>query len=261
VHAVRRLARTVATLAAACAAVALLPAPAHAAYSVSLASGRRYSISVEQRGTLGTTSPNVVLLHGMYNSSATLAAQTGFDHVGTSMGWTIVYGESPTKTWNAGGCCSTAMSNGVDDVRYLLDVVVSLRRRGHYGPVYLAGFSNGGMLALRAGCEHPEVFRRVSSVAGTLVAPCSNGLAHVRHIHGTADTVVPYNGGYSTYCAVTFPAAYAETAGTTTLDYKLVSVSGLKHAWPPSATTYLRDFFATGTSSRAVVAGGYVVYG
>lgn len=260
-NAVHRLTRSVAALAAACAAVVLLPAPAHATYSITLASGRRYSISVEQRGSLGTVSPNVVLLHGMYNTPSTIATQSGFDHVGTAMGWTVVYGESPSKTWNAGTCCSTAMNNGVDDVRYLLDVAVSLRRRGHYGPVYLAGFSNGGMLAMRAGCEHPEVFRRVASVAGTLVADCSNGLAHVRHIHGTADTVVPYNGGWSSFCATTFPAAYSETSGTPTLDYKLVSVNGLKHAWPPSATPYIRDFFATGSSARAVVAGGYVVNG
>jgi poly(3-hydroxybutyrate) depolymerase len=181
--------------------------------------------------------------------------QSGFNTVGSQMGWSVVYAESPTKSWNAGRCCGTASQNNVDDVGYLVDVVKSMRSRGHQGPVYLAGFSNGGMMALRAGCEKPLVFSKVASVAGTLIAPCANGLRSARHIHGTSDTVVPYYGGWSNYCKADFDPVEQERLGPS-LDYRIVPVSGGTHAWPPSATPYLRDFFAGRATTTPVTRGG-----
>jgi polyhydroxybutyrate depolymerase len=239
----------------------MLPASANAATSVGLASGRKYLLAVEQRGRFagGAT---LILLPGLYNSPATLMEQTGFNHVGASMRWNVVYGETHTKSWNAGLCCGDASKYGTDDVAYLVDVVRSMRARGHYGPVYLAGFSNGGMMALRAGCDEPAYFPRVASVAGTLVSPCPGGLQRARHIHGTSDQVVPYEGGYSSFCKADFPPTRDEAGKVVpSLDYRLYSVDGGAHAWPPGATEYLRDFFAGRATRAAIIRGGVPVNG
>lgn len=248
-----RARRLLGVLVVACAALAVAPAPAEAATgtSVTLPSGRKYTISVEQRGVAYSAVPTVVLLHGLYNTSATVQKQSGFDHVGRLRRWNVVYGEG-YGAWNAGTCCGSAVTKRTDDVGYLRDVARHLRTRGHYGPVYLAGFSNGGMMAMRAACAYPTIFRRVGSVGGPLVAPCSTSKIAARHLHGFSDTVVPYRGGWSAFCKVTFPDSRTEYqrvgAGS---DYKLVGFSG-GHSWPPTATAYLRDFFARGTSAVVV---------
>jgi poly(3-hydroxybutyrate) depolymerase len=256
----RRVQRCLATIVAACAALVLLPSTANAATFIGLASGRKYMLAVEQRGRAVRGTPVLIVLHGMYNTSTTVMKQSGFNAVGSQMGWSVVYGESPTKSWNAGRCCGGAVQNNVDDVGYLVDVVKSMRSRGHYGPVYLAGFSNGGMMALRAGCEKPLVFSKVASVSGTLVAPCASGLRHARHIHGTKDTVVPYYGGWSNYCKTQFDPVEQEQVGPS-IDYQLVPVAGGVHAWPPTATPYLRDFFAGRATTTPVTRGGTPING
>ncbi|MDQ1712806.1 MAG: hypothetical protein QOE45_2256 [Frankiaceae bacterium] len=241
---VRRVRRCLATVTVAGAVLVLLPATANAASSIRLGSGRTYRLAVEQHGPVGYSSPTVIVLHGMWNSWTTVQQQSGFDQLGAAMRWSVVYGETPNSSWNAGICCSRAVKNKADDVGYLVDVVRNIRARGHHGSIYLAGFSNGGMLALRAACERPLVFNRVVSVAGTLVAPCPTGLHHARHIHGVQDPVVPYNGGWSKLCQVTFPPVRAEAAATQpNLDYALVPVAKAGHTWPAGATAYIRDFF------------------
>jgi poly(3-hydroxybutyrate) depolymerase len=256
----RRVQRCLATIVAACAALVLLPSTANAATFTGVAGGRKYMLAVEQRGRLIGSAPTLIVLHGMYNTSTTVMKQSGFNAVGSRMGWNVVYGETPTKTWNAGRCCAGAVQQNTDDVGYLVDVVKSMRARGHRGPVYLAGFSNGGMMALRAGCDRPLVFSRVASVAGTLVAPCPGGLRHARHIHGTKDTVVPYYGGWSSYCKTTFDPVEHEQVGPS-VDYRVVPVTGGAHAWPPTATAYLRDFFAGVATTTRVSRGGTSVNG
>jgi poly(3-hydroxybutyrate) depolymerase len=234
--------RRLAALVAVCTAFLPLPAARASSY-VTLASGRRYLVAVEQRAT--PAAPTVVLLHGWTNTPESVLRISGFGHVGALLRWNVVSGDALTDSWNAGLCCGTAVRDRVDDVAYLVDVVASLRLRGHLGPVWLAGFSNGGMLALRAGCERPLVFDAVASVSGTLVAPCPHGIVRARHLHGTDDPVVPYRGGWSAYCRVTFPPATTEAARVVPgVDYRLVAFRGAKHAWPPGATAYLRDFFA-----------------
>jgi poly(3-hydroxybutyrate) depolymerase len=217
--------------------------------AVRLRSGRTYTVGVDQ--TAHPDAPTVVVLHGLYGTVENVRMQTGFDAVGRAERWNVVYGQGLDSSWNAGGCCGRAAKRRTDDVGYLRDVAAHLRSRGHRGPVYLAGFSNGGMLALRAACEHPETFARVASVGGPLVAPCPRPIV-ARHLHGRSDTVVPYRGGWSEFCQVTFPDTTTEgrRVGRGS-DYALVSYDG-GHGLPKKAIAYVREFFATGSSDVAV---------
>ena len=72
--------------------------------------------------------------------------------------------------------------------------------------LYVAGFSNGGMLAYRIAAEHPDVVAAVAVVSGTIGgAPAANEPewsvvrpkqpVAVLAIHGRADTSIPYEGG------------------------------------------------------------------
>ena len=67
-------------------------------------------------------------------------------------------------------CCGYAAKHGVDDVAFLDSLVERLAaaKRIDRTRVTAAGFSAGGMLALRLACERPATFSRVVDVAGAM---------------------------------------------------------------------------------------------
>ena len=108
----------------------------------------------------------------------------------------FVYGVSKggTRRFDAGFCCT---EEPVDDLGYLLRVVDDIDRtwavdRSRVGAT---GLSNGGMMALRAGCERPDVFRVVTGLAATFPGACDVGRLRVGQWHGADDPTVPLNGG------------------------------------------------------------------
>jgi polyhydroxybutyrate depolymerase len=61
--------------------------------------------------------------------------------------------------------------------------------------IYVAGISNGGMLAYRLACD-TAIFAAVVAVSTTMLGDCpAPEPISVLHIHGTADETVPYAGG------------------------------------------------------------------
>jgi polyhydroxybutyrate depolymerase len=60
--------------------------------------------------------------------------------------------------------------------------------------------SNGGFLSYRLACEAADSFAAIAPVAGVLGIPemdCTPSRpVTVMHFHGTADGLVPYNGGF-----------------------------------------------------------------
>lgn len=108
----------------------------------------------------------------------------------------FVYGVSAggTKRFDAGFCCT---EEPVDDVGYLIDVVDDIDStwavdRDRVGAT---GLSNGGMLALRAGCERPDVFPVVVGLAATFTGDCDAGKVRIGQWHGGDDPTVPLEGG------------------------------------------------------------------
>jgi len=65
--------------------------------------------------------------------------------------------------------------------------------------VFAAGFSMGGMMAYRLGCEKSEIFSALVSVGGAMTTPDCNPShpVSVLHLHGFEDTRIPYLGGKS----------------------------------------------------------------
>jgi len=151
--------------------------------------------------------PVLVALHGAGGSAVTLSYLTGFDRAATEGGFLLVEpnGTGPdagSRTWNAGNCCGTSIG-AVDDVGFLEAMLDRVAKDYAIDPerVYLAGFSNGGMLAYRAACELGERIAGIAVVAATMnVDDCPAPAAvPVLAIHGGDDTVVPLAGGMSNY--------------------------------------------------------------
>lgn len=139
----------------------------------------------------------VIFLHGAggFEDRETAASWLqGLNGVGPDT--IFVYGVSAggTKRFDAGFCCT---EESVDDVGYLVHVVDDIDNRWAVDRdrVGATGLSNGGMLALRAGCERPDVFPVVVGLAATYAGPCDNGKVRIGQWHGGADETVPLEGG------------------------------------------------------------------
>ncbi|HEX9780650.1 MAG TPA: PHB depolymerase family esterase [bacterium] len=148
----------------------------------------------------------VIFLHGDGGTARRAAARSGLGRYAHARGFIAVYPEGtsmlgiPWRSWNAGACCGYAAAHRVDDTAFLDAVIDAVIRDedGDPGRVYVAGVSNGGMMAHRAACELAGRVAAVASVAGTLAVEECRPAAPVSilEIHGTADRRVPYGGGY-----------------------------------------------------------------
>jgi len=163
---------------------------------------RSYRLYVPER--VATPAPLLLVLHPALFDGATMQAITsgGFDRRADSSGALILYPDGIDQHWNDGREATAAAAAHIDDVGFLRALVGALAARYPIDParIYVAGFSNGGMMALRLACQATDVFAGFVAVAASLGAELA-AQCHpqpprpVALIDGTADPLVPYAGG------------------------------------------------------------------
>ena len=144
-----------------------------------------------------TPTPVVMNYHGRNMTAQGQADLSKMNALADREGFIVVYPQGVGNSWNVEVCCEPASFFDVDDVSFSQALLDTLNDELCVDPerVYLAGFSNGGMMANRVACALGERVAAVASVAGPLVNDCvlETPMAAL-HIHGTADLVVPYGG-------------------------------------------------------------------
>ena len=133
--------------------------------------------------------PVVVELGGCCTTVSVEIARADFQQVTNSA--IVVYPEYVDGNWNAGACCGTPATSHVDDVAFV-NAVISAVQAGQpdasSGPVYLAGYSNGGKLALMMACQEPGAFAGVAVYGATRTSDCANpGAESLLEMVGSAD--------------------------------------------------------------------------
>lgn len=154
-------------------------------------------LSLDRRGPV----PLVLMLHGVANSADSMVEATQFDRAADTGGFIVAYPEGVNQTWNAGYCCLGRATTGPDDVAFLTRLIddVQSQHRVDAARVYAVGVSAGGMMAYRLGCELSGHIAGVGAVAGAMILDeCRPSRpVSVIEIHGTADQLVPYEGGHT----------------------------------------------------------------
>jgi len=227
----------------------------------------------------GRSIPVVLALHGMGpNYPDLFQSEISMDAVADNHNFAVVYplGSAAVKplgvslfghTWNGGKCCFS----GKDDLSFLLDVVNKTSQLIAVDPkrVYAFGFSAGGVMSHRLGCEASQIFAAVASVDGPIEVnkPCHPAFpTPVLHFHGTLDPVFPYNGAIyngATQTIDLWKKVNQCTGGPTeskidwrdteynyncTTAVRLVSIAGGSHTMPPKAMhpeEYIWQFLST----------------
>jgi polyhydroxybutyrate depolymerase len=143
----------------------------------------------------------VINYHGYTSNAAEQVALTDMNPVADARNFIVAYPDGIGGGWNAGTCCTETQPANVDDVQFTKDLLALLGSRYCLDPgrVYATGFSNGGFMSHLLACVMADTFAAVAPVSGVLgidPSQCTPSRAvPVQDFHGTADPVVPYDGG------------------------------------------------------------------
>ena len=162
---------------------------------------RTYSLHVPP----GVEHPSglVVNLHAAGATGAQQAALTNYDAVADAYGIVAVYPNGVDLSWADGRGASQPDRRGIDDVGFLAALIGKLVADFGIDPgrVFVTGLSVGGFMANRLACDRADLIAAVAPVAGTLgvnVGCNASRPVSVLQFHGTADPIVPFDGGTMT---------------------------------------------------------------
>ena len=147
--------------------------------------------------------PLVFVFHGFSENANVIQQASGFNYVADNNRFIVVYpngsGASGSLSWNASGCCGSAIANNIDESAFVRQIISDLGSVAKIDPkrTYASGFSNGALLSYRLACEMSDTFAAVAPVAGVLLfSPCQpTQPVSIIDFHGLTDSVVPFAGG------------------------------------------------------------------
>ncbi len=171
--------------------------------------GRTRTYRVYEPSQLPTSLvPLLLALHGGTGSGRQFERNSGFDELAEANGFLAVYPDGTEigagvfargRVWNGGACCGPAARDNVDDVAFIAALLDEIERDYSIDParVFVAGHSNGGIMAYRLACELSDRIAAIGLQAGWLgVDDCDPSRpVSVLHVHGTADENAPIDGG------------------------------------------------------------------
>ena len=160
------------------------------------------------------TRVGVVFLHSL-NHTWHEATVLGWSSVSDAYGFVGIYPDRVGEAWNAGLCCSDAAATNRDDVGWLKGVIADMKTRYGLTTIYLAGFSNGGMMVERLVAEDPSITDRFAVWGAAPEMPTAGHWSGKGFIYdGGNDTTVPWRGGVSTILGKTYLIRPAQATGS-----------------------------------------------
>jgi polyhydroxybutyrate depolymerase len=150
--------------------------------------------------------PLLVVLHGLTQTGGGVMDITNFNTIAEQNNFIVCYPNGINNAWNANMNITVSTA---DDLGFIESLATYFQTTYNTNPAkqYLCGFSNGGFMSHKIACESSQCFAAIATVSGnmsdTTYANCNPQFnPAVLHIHGTADAIVPYNGGPGTGVSV-----------------------------------------------------------
>jgi polyhydroxybutyrate depolymerase len=150
--------------------------------------------------------PLVIVLHGNTQTGADMMMRTAWPLVARRDRFAVIFPDGLNHAWadlranatRAGG----APPEGTDDVAFIATLIEKFVADGTADPkrVYISGISNGGAMAMTLVCARADLFAAGASVIMNLTDEAAVTCHPSRPrpmliVNGTADPLVPYEGG------------------------------------------------------------------
>lgn len=192
---------------------------------------REYIMYVPASYDGSTAVPVVYCLHGLGDNMNNFKG-IGMNFVADTANFIVITPQAivdplvGSSAWNSGASyLGYTLNGGVDDIGFfgaILDTLVDNYNIDET-KVFSCGFSMGGFMTNRLGCEMNDRIAAIASVAGTIGGglTCTPGRAvPACHFHGTGDSTVYYEGnlyGSDAEALVTFWATNNNCGGSPTV--------------------------------------------
>ena len=160
---------------------------------------REYLLHIPGSFTGIDSVPLIIGLHPLGTTASQFEMITGFSTLSDQHNFIVVYPNGIGNSWNAGGCCNPAMDQNVDDVKFISELIDTLTVLYNIDSarVFVAGFSNGSIMAYRLANELSERIAAIGCTAGQsfqdIIDPADP--VAIIHFHALDDNAVNFNGG------------------------------------------------------------------
>ena len=166
---------------------------------------RNYLIHLPPVDYMLTSMPVIVNLHGGGGTAkGTSRLNKGrFNELADQDGFIVVYPNAIDKSWNDGRSQILKPENkDIDDVGFIAAIIQELKEVYDVDltKIYATGMSNGGFMTTRLLCDRADLFRGgavvTASISKEYFPNCKpSQKVGVLVMNGTADPLVPYDGG------------------------------------------------------------------
>jgi len=173
---------------------------------------REYFLHVPESHNSESNMPLVFNFHGFGGTSQSQLEWADFRTLADANDFIVVYPQGTelegTTHWNS-GLPGDDNKSTADDFGFIEALIDDLSE--NYGVdserIYATGYSNGGFMSYSLACYHSERFAAIAPVSSTMLNGLDGDCAPTRPMpvlatNGTADSVVPYNGGTEGYQAI-----------------------------------------------------------
>lgn len=151
--------------------------------------------------------PLVIALHGGGGTAKGMIRLTRnrFNELADQHGFLVVYPQGLGKSWHddRDDPISFAHQNDIDDAGFLSALIKRMVQRYKADPrrIFVTGISNGGFMSFRVSRELAAEVKAVAPVCASIPHAKQNeylaaGAVNIMLLNGTADPLVPYEGGY-----------------------------------------------------------------
>jgi polyhydroxybutyrate depolymerase len=148
----------------------------------------------------GGPRPTLMVLHPYSGDAPSTAKYSGFLQAAISQGFNVVVPDAIGHEWH--DTPDETPSHG-NDIAFLGSLVEKLVAEGIADPkrMFIAGISNGGMMAFAIAAARPDLFAGIGTISGGMPRHAFASLQLNKPmalvmINGDADDVLPYAGGH-----------------------------------------------------------------
>ncbi len=160
---------------------------------------REYVLHVPASYTGNDSVPLFIGLHFLGSNGSQFETSTKFSELADKHNFIAVYPNGIGGSWNGGGCCNPAVNQNIDDVQFISQLIDTLKANYTIDSsrIFVAGFSNGSIMAYRLANELSDKVAAVGCVAGQSFQDEVNPANPVPiiHFHALDDNAVNFEGG------------------------------------------------------------------